>query len=140
MHSSSFKSSYCSTPLSGSRGRKIQMAQMIILPTIPISILIIQQLIALWTTLEYQKEVADIDRQVLKIGTFCYSEILKQTSVIREENPVILCKNDYLVNSFLCVLISRLNLHWILEDWSLKFKTNDQKCHFSSSQTTTTTG
>lgn len=60
------KSSYCSTPVSGARGRRIQMAQMIILPFIPIVALIIQNVLSLWTVLEYQKEVGDIDKQVIK--------------------------------------------------------------------------
>lgn len=42
------------------------MAQMIILPFIPIVALIIQNVLSLWSVLEYQKEVADIDRQVLE--------------------------------------------------------------------------
>ncbi|ODN04011.1 Atrial natriuretic peptide receptor 1 [Orchesella cincta] len=78
------KSSYCSTHLNGSRGRRIQMAQMIVLPFIPIVALIVQNILSLWTVLEYQKAVADIDRQVettLNLGRFV-TEIQKERSEV----------------------------------------------------------
>jgi hypothetical protein len=55
---------YCSSPTTLSRGRKLQMAQMIILPFIPILALIAQNILSLIYVLNYQTEVTSVDRQV----------------------------------------------------------------------------
>ncbi len=55
---------YCSGTTTLTGGRRVQMMQMIILPFIPILALIIQNVMSLISVLEYQNEVAGIDRQV----------------------------------------------------------------------------
>lgn len=61
---------------------------MIILPFIPIVALIIQNVLSLWSVLEYQKEVADIDRQVLEKLQLKSEQNPWNFSAIHKENLV----------------------------------------------------
>ncbi|CAG7833043.1 unnamed protein product [Allacma fusca] len=55
----------CCADWTWNRGRKFQMIQMIVLPFIPIVALITQNIVSLYGVLEYQQDVADIDKQVM---------------------------------------------------------------------------